>query len=110
MNLRIGPSRAEVQVISLGPLALVALPGEPLTDLATAIQQRSPFPHTLVLGYSNGLGIRYVGMPGEKKRGGYEMGVSAAGTDECGLFLVETAVRLLVEQQSRWQLLEMSGN
>ena len=93
--------QSEVQVITFGTLALVALPGEPLTDVGTAIQQRSPFPHTLVLGYSNGEGVRYVGMPGEKRRGGYEMGVSAAGTDECGLLLVETAVRLLKEHQTK---------
>ena len=34
-------------------------------------------------------------MPGEKARGGYEMGVAGAGTDECGALLVEAAVRLL---------------
>ncbi len=92
--------KSEVQVISMGSLALVALPGEPLTDVGTEIQKQSPFTHTLVLGYSNGAGVRYVGMPGEKKRGGYEMGVSAAGTDECGLLLVDTAVRLLKEAQT----------
>lgn len=89
---------SEVQVITCGSLALVALPGEPLIDLAITIQQRSPYPHTLVLGYANGYGIQYVGMPGEKARGGYEMGVAGAGTDECGGILVETAVRLLQEQ------------
>ncbi len=96
-----GTIETEVQVISLGPLALVALPGEPLIDLASAIQRQSPFAHTLVLGYSNGLGVRYVGVPGEKKRGGYEMGPAGIGTDECGLILVTTALRLLEEQRSR---------
>ena len=86
---------AEVQVIVCGPLAFVTLPGEPLTDLGVAIRERSPFPQTLVLGYSNGNGVHYVGMPGEKARGGYEMGVAGAGTDECGALLVEAAVRLL---------------
>jgi len=89
---------SEVQIITCGPLALVGLPGEPLIDLAGAIQQRSPYPHTIVLGYSNGYGVQYVGMPGEKVRGGYEMGVAGAGTDECGGILVDTAVRLLQEQ------------
>jgi hypothetical protein len=99
-ELGAGTIETEVQVIRLGPLALVALPGEPLIDLASAIQRQSPFPHTLVLGYSNGLGVRYVGMPGEKKRGGYEMGPAGIGADECGLYLVETALRLLEEQRS----------
>lgn len=86
---------AEVQVIACGPLAFVTLPGEPLTDLGVAIREQSPFPQTLVLGYSNGNGVHYVGMPGEKARGGYEMGVAGAGTDECGALLVGAATRLL---------------
>ncbi len=85
----------EIQVITCGPLAFVALPGEPLTDLGTAIRDRSPFPQTLVLGYSNGNGVHYVGLPGEKARGGYEMGVAGAGTDEAGGLMVDTALRVL---------------
>jgi neutral ceramidase len=86
---------AEVMAVSFGTLALVTLPGEPLQELSTAIQQRSPFPHTLVLGYANGRGIGYVGLPGGKVKGGYEMSDVGAGTDEAGGFLVDTAVRLL---------------
>jgi neutral ceramidase len=86
---------AEVQVIVCGPLAIVALPGEPMTELNTHIRERSPYPQTLVLGYSNGNGVHYVGMPGEKARGGYEAGVAGAGTNECGTLLVEAAGRLL---------------
>jgi len=93
----LGAVVAEVQVIVCGPLAFVALPGEPLTDLGVAIRERSPFPQTLVLGYSNGMGVHYVGMPGEKARGGYEMGVAGAGTDECGGILIDGAVRVLQE-------------
>lgn len=86
---------AEIQVIACGPLALVTLPGEPLTELNLGVRARSPFPQTLVLGYSNGNGVHYVGMPGEKARGGYEAGVAGAGTDACGALLVDGAVRLL---------------
>lgn len=85
----------EVQAIVCGPLALVALPGEPLTDLGTRIRERSPFPQTLVLGYANGNGVHYVGLPGEKARGGYEAGKAGAGADACGALLVDAAVRLL---------------
>ncbi|HEY1108905.1 MAG TPA: hypothetical protein VGE76_09740, partial [Opitutaceae bacterium] len=53
---------AEVQLVTCGPLALVTLPGEPLLELATAIQAGSPYPHTLVLGYTNGRGVGYVGL------------------------------------------------
>jgi hypothetical protein len=88
---------SEVQVISCGELALVTLPGEPLQDLAHAIQARSKFPHTLVLGYANGRGVGYVGLPGNKVKGGYEMSEVGHGTDEAGGFLVATAIRLLDE-------------
>jgi hypothetical protein len=65
--------------------------------LGAAIRASSPFPQTLVMGYSNGNGAHYVGMPGEKARGGYEAGVAGAGTDECGTLMIEAAVRLLRE-------------
>jgi hypothetical protein len=86
---------AEIQAIVCGSLAVVTLPGEPMTELGMAIRERSPFPQTLVLGYSNGNGVHYVGMPGEKARGGYEAGVAGAGTDECGAMLVDAANKLL---------------
>ena len=82
--------------IPAGDLGLVTLPGEPLNGLAREIQARSPFPHTVVTGYSNGFGVGYVGLPGEKARGGYEAG-AGRGTEEAGLFMIETAVRLLQE-------------
>ena len=88
---------AEIQILVCGPLAIVGLPGEPMTELGMAIRAASPFPQTLVLGYSNGNGAHYVGMPGEKARGGYEAGAAGAGTDECGTILVEAASRLLRE-------------
>jgi len=90
---------AEVQVLTCGDLAIVALPGEPLIALALAIQERSPFPHTIVLGYSNGYGVQYVGMPGDQGRGGYEMGDRCLGTDACGQMLVDAAVQLLQDKR-----------
>jgi neutral ceramidase len=88
---------AEIQALVCGPLAILALPGEPMTELGMAIREKSPFPQTLVLGYSNGNGAHYVGMPGEKARGGYEAGVAGAGTDECGTLMVEAANKLLAD-------------
>ncbi len=87
---------AEVQVVSVGPLAIVTLPGEPMTELGMAIRSASPFPHTIVLGYSNGNGGHYCGMPGEKEYGGYETGERTnLGTDNSGLFMVKSAIELL---------------
>ena len=64
---------------------------------SSSIREKSPFPQTLVLGYANGNGVHYVGMPGEKARGGYETTAAGAGTDECGALLVDTASTLLAE-------------
>lgn len=89
---------AEVQVVTCGSLALVTLPGEPLNELGAYIQERSPFPHTLVLGYANGRGATYVGLPGKKWKGGYEMSHVGTGADEVGQSMVDAAVRLLKEQ------------
>ncbi|MBI4623253.1 MAG: neutral/alkaline non-lysosomal ceramidase N-terminal domain-containing protein [Verrucomicrobia bacterium] len=96
-DLKRGSIASEVQVITCGPLAIVTLPGEPLQDIGNEIQARSPFPHTLVLGYANGRGVGYVGLPGGKAKGGYEMSEVGHGADEAGGFLAETAVRLLRE-------------
>jgi hypothetical protein len=69
-----------------------------MTELGMKIREKSPFPQTLVLGYSNGSGVFYVGMPGEKARGGYESGEkSSIGTDLAGQLLVETALSLLAK-------------
>lgn len=88
---------AEIQVITCGPLAIVALPGEPMTELGLAIREHSPFPQTLVLGYSNGNGAHYVGMRGEKARGGYEAGTPGAGTEDCAQLMIDAAGELLGE-------------
>jgi len=96
---------AEVQVFALGSVAIVALPGEPMIEIAMAIQRQSPYPHTLVLGYSNGGGVIYVGMPGELARGGYETTRdSSHGTDDCGTILIDAALGLLREVANRKNL------
>jgi hypothetical protein len=100
---------AEIQVLTCGPLAFVTLPGEPMTELGAAIREKSPFPQTLVLGYSNGNGVHYVGMPGEKARGGYEAGVAGAGTDECGALLVAAANDLLREVYAKMPGIAKAG-
>ena len=87
---------AEIQAITIGSLVLVTLPGEPMTELNLAIQKGSPFPQTIVLGYSNGNGGHYCGMPGEKAYGGYETGERTnLGSDQAGQIMVNTAIGLL---------------
>lgn len=50
-----------------------------------------------MLGYSNGRGGGYVGMPGDKVKGGYGMGPVGRANDEPGQLMIETAGRLLRE-------------
>ena len=92
--LRTDSLTVEVQVISYGSLALVAIAGEPFIQIAGAIQEASPFPHTVVLGYSNGGGVGYVGLPGELARKGFESWM-AKGEDRSGQVIVDTASSLL---------------
>ena len=87
------PVEAEVQVISLGgALAFVGLPGELWTELGLAIRKASPFPGTLLVGFSNGSAGT---LPTRK---GYSAGDAesevrtAAGSGET---VANTAVRLL---------------
>jgi len=85
----------ESQTIAIGELALVTLPGEPLLALSGAVKSRSPFGQTLVLGYSNGYGASYIGLPGELARGGYEARTACA-EDIAGRMLVDLAERVML--------------
>jgi hypothetical protein len=51
----------------------------------------------LVLGYANGRGATYVGLPGKKWKGGYEMSHVGTGGDEVGQSMVDSAIQLLKE-------------
>ena len=44
----------EVQALRIGDVALVGGAGEVFIELAQAVQERSPFDHTMYLGYANG--------------------------------------------------------
>jgi hypothetical protein len=48
-----------MQGIRIGPIALLAIAGEPFTDINRQIVSKSPFPHTLFSGYSHG-GFGYI--------------------------------------------------
>jgi hypothetical protein len=90
------PIPAEVQVISLGGLALVALPGEPFVELGTAIKARSSKATTFVIGYANDW-LGYLTPLEAWQQGGYEVspGPWTPVGPEGGTRLVETAVKLI---------------
>lgn len=90
------PIPAEVQVLRLGDVGLVALPGEPFVELGLAIKAQSPLPHTLVIGYANDW-IGYLTTPAAWQQGGYEVGPgpwTRVGPDG-GLQLVAKALEML---------------
>jgi len=62
----------EVQAIRIGELAIVAIGAEVFLEIGRSISDRSPAPHTLVLGYSNGL-IGYLPTAAAFPYGGYEV-------------------------------------
>jgi hypothetical protein len=90
------PVPAEVQVIHLGDVALVGLPGEPFTELGLEIKARSVIPHTFVVGYANDY-LGYLATLKAWQQGGYEVGYgpwSRVGP-QGGPLLVEKAVVMI---------------
>ncbi|CAN5662021.1 neutral/alkaline non-lysosomal ceramidase N-terminal domain-containing protein [soil metagenome] len=90
------PISAEVQVVRIGDIALVALPGEPFVELGLEIKRRSKADHTFVIGYANDW-LGYFATPQAWQQGGYEVApgpwtrVGPAG----GSLLVEKAIELI---------------
>jgi neutral ceramidase len=61
-----------MQIIRIGPIALVSAAGEPFSSIGQRIREASPFPFTLVSGYSNG-GFGYIPDSPAYTTGGYEV-------------------------------------
>ena len=61
----------EIQVIRLGDLAILVLPGEPFVEAQLEIKQRSPAARTFVAHMSNQY-VGYIPTPEAIRRGGYE--------------------------------------
>lgn len=63
--------RFPIQVIVIGDVAVLAAPFELMAETGSALRKVSPFPHTFVLGYSNGL-VTYLPTPEVSREGGME--------------------------------------
>lgn len=85
----------EVQVLALGDLALVGIPGELFVEYGLRIKENSPFPHTFIVELSNDA-VGY--LPTEKafQEGGYEV-TSSRYTPQVGRIVTEAAQALLTE-------------
>jgi neutral ceramidase len=62
----------ELWACRLNTLGIAAISAEPLAELGLEIKRRSPLPHTVVLGYSNGC-IGYIPPPEAFAEGGMEV-------------------------------------
>ncbi|MEO6829618.1 MAG: neutral/alkaline non-lysosomal ceramidase N-terminal domain-containing protein [Acidobacteriaceae bacterium] len=74
--------------IRIGDIALLSVPGEPLTEVNHSIVAKSPFPHTLFSGYSNG-GFGYLPTAELYKEGGYEVEASPFSPSASELVVTE---------------------
>jgi len=91
----------EVQALRIGDVALVGGAGEVFIELAQAVQERSPFAHTMYLGYTNG-DVGYIPTVAAYAEGGYEVESAhfhyylpaAVAPDSAGR-VVDTSVALL---------------
>jgi hypothetical protein len=97
VSLRQGQERKTwVQVVSIGDIALVGVPGEFFTVLGQEIKRRSPFRYTYIFELAND----YVGYIPDQKgfdRGGYQVwtGLHSFLERGSGELIVDAAVRLL---------------
>jgi hypothetical protein len=89
------PWEVEVQVIALGDVAWVSLPGEIFVELGLEIKKGSPFAHTLIAELANG-SVGYIPNRDAYPQGNYEP-VSSRCAAGSGELLVEAAGRLLKE-------------
>ncbi len=92
----------EVQVIALGPLALVGVSGELFVGPGNRIKASSSFPFTWVVGYANGY-VGYLTDTGAFDAGGYEvsLGPWTACADGSGDIVADMAHRLLAQVRSK---------
>ena len=85
--------RWQLQGIRIGPVALVAIPGEPFIELSQQIEAASPFSHTLFSGYTNG-GFGYIPTREAYQEGGYEVEISPFSPDAAEIVVRETLAML----------------
>jgi neutral ceramidase len=85
--------QAELQVLSIGQIAIVGIPGELFVELGLEIQKRSPFPYTYVVELAND-GIDYIPTREAYEQGAYE-DTSARIAAGSGEQIVDKAVEML---------------
>ncbi len=67
-----GKVECAVQSLRIGDLAFVGVAGEAFVEIGLAVKERSPFSHTIFLGYTNGC-LGYIPIAAAYPNGGYEV-------------------------------------
>ena len=93
------PYAADLQILTVGPVAFVAVPGELFVELGLAIQQQSPFPQTFVLTFANDH-LDYIATRAAFDQGGYEP-TSSRLAPEAGEQIVAELTRGLQQLHKR---------
>ena len=82
--------KVRVQILRIGEIAIVAMPGEPFAEIGAAIKRASPFPVTLFCGYSSGEGGDYMPVESEYPFEGYEVDRTPYGAGAARQLIRET--------------------
>ncbi|MBI4902859.1 MAG: neutral/alkaline non-lysosomal ceramidase N-terminal domain-containing protein [Acidobacteria bacterium] len=84
------PVKVDVQILRIGDMAIVAMPGEPFAEIGVAVKKASPFSLTMFCGYSTGQGGDYMPIESEYPFGGYEVERTPYGTGAAAQLIQET--------------------
>lgn len=100
---RVVTREIELWALRINGLGIASVSAEPLAELGLEIKRRSPLPHTIYLGYSNGC-IGYIPPPEAFAEGGmevieshYNYLLASQLTPEWAPLVVETTLKLLSE-------------
>ena len=87
----------QLQALRIGDLAVCGIPFETFAEIGLDLKQRSPFPHTMVIGLANAR-HGYLPTPAQHKLGGYEtwLGTNIVQEDASDL-ITEQLLAMLAE-------------
>ena len=83
------PVKVRVQMLRIGEVAIVAMPGEPFAEIGLELKKASPFAVTMFCGYSSGEGGDYMPVDTEYAFEGYEVDRTPYGGEAAGKLVRE---------------------
>jgi hypothetical protein len=87
----------KLQAIRIGELAVCGIPFETFVEIGLELKDRSPFPHTMVVGLANGR-YGYLPTPAQHRLGGYETWLGTNWVQEdTSVILTSNLVEMLAE-------------